>query len=408
VGVRRPSLPGQAVADRLVVCFSDIEMGAGGVLDDFPHPAFLAGLVRSYSSEAFASVAVDLVFNGDTFDLLKTSVEGAYPVRVTAEVALAKMNAVMAVHAPFFDAVAEVLQGWNRRVFFITGNHDAELVFPEVQALIRERLGDPDGVYFPGYGVAIGDALIEHGSQSDGMFRVPPADPFLMHEGQVMLRQPWGAVALLEVAMPMQAQLHWADRLKPRATVFDHLPELREVLMNAFWTYWTRDYLRDVFGGDPVKQLSWTMFREVLYRFGSQDPDIGLGEVHHARLRRDPRFRVRCIGHHHRPLWWSYADRKLLVTGCFRDEFLVSPDGTIRPEPLPKVYAEIYQRQGRTVRSHLVEIDGPPAQEGAVPSDLASARAVVAGMLGSAEERQEAQRERERLERAEASEPKGS
>jgi UDP-2,3-diacylglucosamine pyrophosphatase LpxH len=374
------------------------------LLDDFPHAEFLAELVRSYGSEAFGSVAVDLVFNGDTFDLLKTSVNGSYPVRVTAEVALAKLERVLAAHAPFFDALAEVLQAPRRRVFFITGNHDAELVFPEVQRRLRERLGDPDHLYFPGYAVAIGDALVEHGSQADGMFRVPPSDPLLVHEGQAMLRQPWGAVALLEVAMPMQAQLHWADRLKPRSRVFELLPELREVLVNAFWSYYTRDYLRDLFQGDPVKQLSWTMFREVLYRFGSQDPDINLGDVHQRRLQRDPRFRVRCIGHHHQPLWWTWSDRKLLVTGCFRDEFAVDAEGRIDPTPLPKVYAEIYQRQGRTVRSHLVEIDGPEAQPGAVPADLASCKGIVAGLLGPAEERDESKRERELREQAEARE----
>lgn len=405
MGVERPTLSGQATADRVIVCLSDIEMGAGGVLDDFPHAAFLGELVRSYASDAFAGAAVDIVFNGDTFDLLKTSVEGSYPVRVSAAVAMAKMARVMEVHGAFFDAVRAFLEHPRHRVFFITGNHDAELVFPEVQRQIRQRLGDPEGVYFPGFAVAIGDALIEHGSQADGMFRVPPEDPFVVHGGETLLRQPWGAVALLEVAMPMQPQLHWADRLKPRKTVFQNLPELREVLVNAFWHYWTRDYLRDVLMRDPIKQLSWPMFREVLYRFGSQDPDIGLGDAHHERLRRDQRYRVRCIGHHHRPLWWSYGDRKLLVTGCFRDEFVVDPSGIIAPHPLPKVYAEIYQRQGVTVRSHLVEVDGPEAQPGAVPADLDSARAIVAGLLGSAEERAALQSARERHERDEDAGP---
>lgn len=405
MGVERPSLSGQAVADRIIVCLSDIEMGAGGVLDDFPHSPFIGELIASYSADAFAGAAVDIVLNGDTFDLLKTSVDGRYPVRVSAEVAMAKMQRVMDAHPAFFDAIERFLDHPRHRVFFITGNHDAELVFPEVQRQIRRRVGDPEGVYFPGFAVSIGDALIEHGSQADGMFRVPPDDAFVVHEGQTLLRQPWGAVALLEVAMPLQSHLHWADRLKPRKTVFHHVPEMREVLVNAFWHYWTRDYLRDVFMRDPIKQLSWPMFREVLYRFGSQDPDIGLGDTHHERLRRDGRFRVRCIGHHHRPLWWSYGDRKLLVTGCFRDEFVVGDDGAISPHPLPKVYAEIYQRQGRTVRSHLVEVDGPPAQPGAVPNDLAGARALVGELLGSAEERAAAQSAREQHERDEDAGP---
>jgi len=399
----RWELPGQARADRLVVCISDVEMGAGGILDDFPHSAFLGELLLKYAAAPFDRLMVDVVFNGDTFDLLKTSVDGAYPVRITAEVAVAKMQRVIDHHAAFFDGVRQFLEAGRRRVFFVTGNHDPELVYPEVQALIRDRIGLHDEVYFPGFAVSIGDALIEHGSQADGMFRVPPEEPFLSYKGQRLLQLPWGAVALLEAAMPLQRHLYWADRLKPRKLVFDLLPELREVLVSAFWTYWTRDYWRGLFEGDPVKQVSWTLFREVAYRFGSQDPDVGLGDIHQRRLQRDDQWRVRSVGHHHQAVWWSFADRKLLATGCFRDEFVVAADGSIRPQPLPKVYAEIYQHQGRSVRSHLVEVDGPPAQPDAVPLTVQSMRASVQQLLGPDEERRAELTAREAQERDEAS-----
>ena len=388
---RRRELSGQARADRLVVCISDVEMGAGGVLDDFPHSAFLGELLRRYAAPPFERLAVDIVFNGDTFDLLKTSVDGSYPVRVTAEVAQAKMQRVIDAHPAFFDGVAELLSSGERRVFFVTGNHDPELVFPEVQEQIRERVarsgGPAERVYFPGFALAIGDLLIEHGSQADPMFRVPPQEPFLSHRGRRLLRLPWGSVALLEAAMPMQRHLHWADRLKPRSLVFELLPELREVLVSAFWTYWTRDYWRGLFEGDPVKQVDWTLFREVVYRFGSLDPDLTLSDVHLRRLRKDDRWRVRSIGHHHQAQWVSHGDRKLLATGCFRDEFLVGADGRIDPRPLPKVYAEVYQRMGRSVRSHLVEVDGPPARAGAAPASVDAMRPAVRALLGSDEER---------------------
>ena len=398
----RWQLPGQARADRLVVSISDIEMGAGGVLDDFPHASFLGDLLRRYAAPPFDRLAVDLVFNGDTFDLLKTSIDGAYPIRITADVAVAKMQRIIQAHSAFFDALNDILDVGRRRVFFVIGNHDPELVFPEVQALLRARIRHDHEVYFPGFAMSVGDALIEHGSQADPMFRVPPQQPFLAHRGERLLALPWGAVALLEAAMPLQRDLFWADRLKPRKLVFELLPELREVLVNAFWTYWTRDYVRGLLERDPVKQVNWTLFREVVYRFGSQDPDMSMGDIHHRRLQKSDRWRVRTIGHHHQAQWWSYGDRKLLATGCFRDEFMVDVEGRIDPVPLPKTYAEIYQRQGRTVRSHLVEVDGPPAQPGAVPASLDAKRGAVRALLGSDEERHLSTVAREAQEKDEA------
>ena len=383
----RPSLPSQPRADRLVVAISDLEIGAGGPYDDVPDASFFASVVRSYSRPPFRDIAVDLVLNGDTFDLLKTSVDGAYPVHITAEVAVYKLRRVLDAHPEFIDAVrAFLVVPAPRRVFFTVGNHDQELLVPEVQRYLRDRFDDNPGIYLPGFGIGIGDALFEHGSQGDTLFRVPPGPPMVDYHGKQILRLPWGSVALLQATMPLQPQLYWADRLKPRKLIFQILPELREVLVDAFWVYWTRDYWRDLVGGDPLKRVSWTMVREVAYRFGSMDPDVSFGHAYGDLLRDDPRWRVRSIGHHHQPTWWSYGDRKLLATGCYRNEFMVRPDGTVG-EQLPKVHAEVYQLRGRTVRSHLVELSGPPTPEGFVPRDLQSMRPMVRSLLKSDAER---------------------
>ena len=383
---RRGMVHGQPRADRLVVCISDVEMGAGGVLDDFADEQLLVDVLASYAAPPFDELAVDVVFNGDTFDFLKTAIDGRYPVHIGAVDALAKFERIHAAHQPFFEAVRSLLAGDHRRVFFTVGNHDQELLFPEVQRAIRAALGDAEGVSFPGLSLSIGDALIEHGSQADSMFRVPPEAPFLEVGGRTILNLPWGSVALLEATMPLQPHLYWADRLKPRDRIFRHLPELREVLVNAFWQYWTRDYWRSFMAGDPLKTVSWTMVKEIAYRFGYQDLDVGDLGVHQQRLVADERWRVRCIGHHHRPTWWAFADRKLLVTGCYRNEFPVGADGSVGA-CLPKVHAEIYQRRGRTVRSHLVEWDGPPVPAGWALTHVSDRRAAVLALLGTEAER---------------------
>jgi hypothetical protein len=377
-----PRIPVQA--DRLVVVLSDVEMGAGGVVDDFPHSPFLADLCASYNEPPYKGLPVDLVFNGDTFDLLKTSVDGQYPRHVTEAVALAKLDRVLRAHPAFVEGVRRFLLGGGapRRVHFVIGNHDAELAFPAVQRSLGQAIGAP-GVWFPGFAVDIGDLRIEHGSQGDPMFQVDENAPLTSWKGEALLDLPWGAIALLDTLIPLQHQLFALDRVKPRPRVFELLPEVKDLLTQLFWKYWTQHYLVELWNrSDPMRKVSWSMLKEVLYRSTTFDPDT-TGSAHYHRLVGDQdRYRVVVIGHLHTPGWWSWADRKVLQAGCFRDEYVIDHGGTV-VGTLPKVYAEVFLSKGRSIRSHLVEVDGPPPIEGHVPRSILELRDRIGPLLGT-------------------------
>ncbi len=373
--------------DRLVVVISDIEMGAGGPFDDFPHSEFLADLIASYAGPPHDNLAVDLVFNGDTFDLLKTSYNGEFPHIIDAEVAVGKMERVIAAHEPVFDALIAFLGQGDRHVHFIVGNHDMELLFPEVQVQIRRRLGDHQMVYFPGVDLDIGDVHIEHGQQVDPMFRMDR--PFFVeYEGRRILNLPWGSVALLDVALPLRHILYHHDRLKPREEAFRLLPDVRDFLMDRFWTYWTRDYLRGWWAGrDPMARVSWNMIRELAYRFRSRDGGVSVGAHFIERLYKREAFRIYTFGHEHESGWWTHEGRKLLRTGAFRDEYRLLDDGRER-EPIPKVYGEIFMRGETSVSARLVALTGPPAPEGHVPDSIYDVLELIRPLMGTLEERE--------------------
>lgn len=379
---------GPSGADRLVVILSDIEMGAGGVLDDFPHSGFLAELLSAYSRPPFVDLQIDLVLNGDTFDLLKTSVDGAYPRLVTVELALAKLARIRAVHGAFFEGLRAFLSapGAPRRVHFVVGNHDLELVFPEVQQALREAIGHPE-VAFPGHSFDLGLLHVEHGCQVDPLFRLDTGPALLKHQGSTILALPWGAVSILDVLLPMHDVFYDLDRLKPRRRVFELLPEVRDHVVGAFWRYWTQDYWRDaLWGGDPVRKVSWTLLKEVAYRFGTLDPGVADGHAFRRRVAADDRTRLLVAGHLHQAAWWSHGDRKVLRTGCFRDEFMLDDAGNV-VRRIPKTYAEVFMRDGVPVRSHLVEVDGPAPRPGAVPTSVFDVLERARPLLESAEDR---------------------
>lgn len=377
-------------ADGLVVVLSDIEMGGGGPLDDFPHDAWLAELIAARVAGLPDDFRIDLVFNGDTWDFLKTSVRGTFPAHIDAGVALGKLERISAAHPRFFEVLRGFLAGGapgRRRVSFIVGNHDPEILFPEVQAAIHALLGSAPGVSFPGASLRIGDIHLEHGQQSDSMFAMDFERPFLSESGRDILNLPWGSVTLLSAAMPLQPLVFQYDRVKPREQLLALLPELKELLLDAFFRYWTGDYLKSLLAGsDPLTRLSWVLFKEVIYRFGTHNPDVTVSDHWTAALQRSGDLRLVVLGHEHRAAWWSYGDRKILRAGCLRDEHMISSDGR-RTTPLPKVWVEAWTRGESALCSALIEAFGPPSPPGHMPDDLHDGLAAIRAELGPSEER---------------------
>lgn len=380
--------------ERVVVVMGDIEMGAGGPLDDFPHSDFLGQLILSYNQGPYADLPVDLVFNGDTFDFLKVSFREGYPRHISAEVALGKTVRVAAAHPGFFNAVRRFVahERAPRRVHFIIGNHDPEIVFPEVQDLIRTLAGGSERILFPGFELDIGAVHIEHGNQSDPLFRFDPDALFVPGaDGEPLINLPWASVALLDVAIPMHPVLHFHDRCVPKDDVLALLPEIKDLLLDRYWTYWTRDYWKGQ-RTDPLKKLSWTMVKEIFGRyFFSHDADVPeVGQAYIAQLREREDIELCLIGHVHSPALWSYGRNRLIQCGCMRDEYVLEDDqGAYRP--LTKTYAEVYLENGRPIRSGLVEVEGPARDPSWVPSNLLEVREEIRALLAPAAERAEAQ-----------------
>lgn len=355
-------------------------MGAGGPADDFPNSSWLGDRLRRYLAPPYDQLHLELVFNGDTFDLLKTSFNNAWPHHITAEVASTKMARVAEAHPEFFAALRDILaaRGGDVSIHFVAGNHDLELFFPEVQAVIRDLTTVDERVRFHGHELELGRVRIEHGSQLDPLFRVEPEQAFLEFNGQKILNLSWASVALLDVAIPLQPLLHHLDRLKPKNLVLDLLPEVRELLTGLAWTYWTREYWRDFFGSkNPLKRVSWTMFKEVVWRFVAREIEVAMEDTFAKILKDRDDIDLSIVGHQHEPGWWSFGDRKALRTGALRDEFMLSDGGYVQT-PINKTWAEAFLAGDTVVRSHLVEEPSPMRPPGTMMTSIFD---VVPGVL---------------------------
>jgi UDP-2,3-diacylglucosamine pyrophosphatase LpxH len=391
------------IKERLCPSAADREMGTGGVSDDFPQSESVIEVLARYDDAPYDAIEVVFVFNGDTFDFLKTSVDGKYTHHVDLNIARRKFARIAQAHSGFLNGLADRLQQPRRSVHFVVGNHDPELLFIGVQQDLALWLRAPGRVFVHPWAYTTGDVRIEHGSQGDSLFRMDPAQPFIKYDGRDVIAYPWGSVALLDVAMPMQPTLYHVDRLKPRDRVLALLPEVKELILSSYWRYWTGERLRSAWGAhDPMTQISWTLFKEVMYRWRSGDMNLSVRERYQGWMAGERAPKLWIVGHEHSPAVLTCVDRTLLVTGCWRNEYALSADGRTQTR-LTNVYAEVFMTAGNVVRSELVEVAPAPLPDGYCPESVFDILPAVRELLASSSERQadvQAQKDQEAREKA--------
>src|SRR4051812_13816140 len=162
-----------------VVIVSDLHLCDGGPREDFlpPDETALAGLLDNLSRQT----PLELIVNGDFVDFVqiqpRPDMWSGDTLDASEPESAEKLRIAIAAHASVFDTLARfVRRGGTLR--FLYGNHDIDLVWPQVQHDLRIRLGrdslDEHAIQF-GWGYEIGGVFIEHGHQA-----APPnrfADP---------------------------------------------------------------------------------------------------------------------------------------------------------------------------------------------------------------------------------------
>lgn len=377
-------------------------MSSGDKFDDFPHTDYLVNFIQKYNTEEYKALEIDLVFNGDTFDFLKMQVDGKFPHIIDEDIALKKLAIIEQAHKKFFDALEEFVDAIAapRRVHFIVGNHDYELLFPKVQQRIVQLCGGSGQIHFPGYGLTLGDLHIEHGNQQDSLFSMPVGEPFINHGKKEILNHSWASVSLINVMLPMREDFHELDRIKPRHAPFDEIPHFKEFLLGKLWKFWRSEYLNFSFrSDDPLKKVSWSMISEAFKRSLFFNADVAVGGHFKRRIMKDNKIKTFVIGHIHDPKIKSFGDRKFIQSGCFRDEFMVK--NSKEYSLIAKSYVEVLMKNNQVITSNLVEIEPPEIDATRYPKPLKDFIPAVQRRLGNAEERLKAKLDIEAQEKKE-------
>ena len=185
----------------------------------------LDGLLNAASNTGSFGNAedIELIINGDCFEFLflhpHESQGTTYPA-----IAMPKLEKIIAAHRPFFNTLQRFISQPGRNITFITGNHDIELGFHEVQARIREAISygrnKKERVNFchARFYRPLPDVLIEHGNQYDFWNRIIG---LWDEQGQALtlkpatITLPLGTQYVQRAAYPINAHYPYFDHFEP-------------------------------------------------------------------------------------------------------------------------------------------------------------------------------------------------
>ena len=308
----------------LRIVLSDLHLGTGirpgepNAFEDFHHDDALADLLAYYDREV-GDGELELVLNGDIFDLLKVKIGGKWPVEITDEVATEKLRQCLDGHPRVVSALRALLSRRDRRIVYLPGNHDLDMWLPGPQELFRRYVA-PGSAATRVHFITTSDAYylpegiqIRHGHQFERIHRVDYRRMTrTLRDGREILDLPWGSLWILDVMNPAKEMRSYVDRIQPLgrflmgSLVFDTF-----FVLSFFWhsaLYFLRRRVFDIGRWiDRLRRLP-AMVREDIFALAG-----GFDEAVHRELRKLRGAWCLVVGHSHGPRYQQFPGGKILV-----------------------------------------------------------------------------------------------
>ncbi len=344
---------------RIKLVVSDFHLGKGpyredgsvNVFEDFRQDGKFAEFLDYHCTGEYAGGEVELIVNGDFFNLLSVDLDGRLAEAITEQLALEKTEAVLRGHPVVFDALSAFAQRPGRSVVFMMGNHDPGLLFAGVRDAISRRVGGVHRFILDGYD--FDGVHVEHGMQREPMNAFNPDRYFRERGGEQFLNLPLGSRYIIHVLNEEKAQRPYIDKVAP------------------FRRYYTWAMLNDPEAvlRISIRSIGFT-FNAALKRIPHLDP-MPLAELakrilrytafpsleHEARhLLARKGYHTVIMGHTHVPLYREYARDKVYInTGTWNAMTSLDMGNLGRTEQL--TYAHVEWLDGRP-RARLREWRG--------------------------------------------------
>lgn len=219
-----------------MLVLSDLHLGPDNLLSTFRDDVALAALFDRYADEADPP-RTELILAGDLFDFLHTEGYDGFDAARSVE----RLEAILAGRRT--AAVLAALRRWARRpnleITVLSGNHDPEMLLPEVRRRFEAEIdrtagsvlygddtplgpagGDSPALWGREVGVGERSVWVVHGDRWDPLNWIDRGHALdVIREGRPVAL-PVGSHLVFEVLQKLKPAHPWIDSLKPEPAVF--------------------------------------------------------------------------------------------------------------------------------------------------------------------------------------------
>lgn len=303
---------------KTIVVISDLHLSAGTFigtkrndLEDFHSDQELIEFMEFYSSGEYANIPIEVIINGDFLDFLAVPYVPYYEDEYWSEdAALAKLKLILNAHSEVFDAFEKYLRLPNKKITYILGNHDAEMIFEKLQ---EEFLGffspaarlnlEIRSFNFIDY-TPIPGILIKHGHEYELAHHVSIGENILRDESERrFFLPPWGSYYVTHVINRFKSERKYINSVRPirkfliHGLAYDTFFTVRFMLASLFYFFMVRFIFLFRGGTGPKKLFNYLKeelrlfqdFETLTEKFLLERSDIKAFIVGHSH---DPTFRI--------------------------------------------------------------------------------------------------------------------
>lgn len=309
---------------KVKVVVSDFHLGAGhrnpdgslNILEDFFHDREFIEFIEYFSAGIYESAEVEIIMNGDFFNLLMIDYQEIDPDVITELVALRRMQRIMDGHKATMNALRYFQSMPGKSLTMVMGNHDPGILFPSVQNLIRQYMGENIKFFLEAY--EFDGIYIEHGNQYE-IANAFDRNQYFLSENlpQPVINQPWGTLFLVHVVNRIKRQKRHFDKVLPFGTYLRWLllydPRFGFGVVRKIISF----FFRSRFRNDPRRKNSLRQTLKILME-APLFPDLDEA-AERILVTRDDIHTV-IFGHNHRPTFRQIAPGKEYVnTGTWNE-----------------------------------------------------------------------------------------
>lgn len=321
-------------ARKTFIVISDIHLGAGAYvkgmrnfLEDFHYDEELVEFIEYYSSGEYEKKNVELIINGDLFDLLAVPfVEYFDDEFWSEEAALEKLTLIINAHPEVMDAFTNFLKKKHKKIVFIIGNHDGELVLSKLQEYLLEQfpinvrdrfvIKAETGDYIPHQGI-----MIRHGHEYEIAHSFDLKESIVAdQEGRRFFIPPWGSYYVTRVINKFKEERGYINAIRPikkamiNGLIYDTVFTIRFFLANAFYFI----MVRFIYIFKQEKS-----FKDILnHSLGELELFRDYEELTHDFFTEHEGFHCLIVGHTHEPIHRTYIDGTTFInTGTWTDMY---------------------------------------------------------------------------------------